>query len=101
MVYPDPAILSNDILLRAFIASDIGTDMHFQDHCKMAPLNQGGVVDSTGHVYGVQNLIVADDSIAPVGMDGAPMASAYMIAVNIANIMLGQFAHNQIPTDKT
>ncbi len=55
----------------------------------MAPLNQGGVVDSTGHVYGVQNLIVADDSIAPIGMDGAPMASAYMIADNIANIIQG------------
>lgn len=90
MVYPDPTILTNDAAVRAFIASDIGTDMHFQSHCKMAPLNQGGVVDSTGHVYGVQKLIVADDSIAPVGMDGAPMASAYMIADNIANIMLGR-----------
>lgn len=89
MVYPDPAILTDPVLLRAFIASDIGTDMHFQGHCKMAPLNQGGVVDSTGHVYGVQNLIVADDSIAPVAMDGAPMASAYMIADNIANLLLG------------
>lgn len=89
LVYPDPTVLNNDTLLRAFIKSDVGTDMHFQGHCKMAPLNQGGVVDSTGHVYGVQNLIVADDSIAPVGMDGAPMASAYMIAYNIANIMLG------------
>lgn len=90
MVYPNPAILTDDVAVKAFIASDIGTDMHFQSHCKMAPLNQGGVVDSTGHVYGVQKLIVADNSIAPVGMDGAPMASAYMIADNIANIMLGQ-----------
>lgn len=90
MVYPDPAILTNNADIRAFITSNIGTDMHFQGHCKMAPLNQGGVVDNTGHVYGVHNLIVADNSITPVGMDGAPMASAYMIADNIANIMLGK-----------
>ena len=90
LIYPDPAILTDDAALRAFILSDVGTDMHFQGHCKMAPLNLGGVVDSTGHVYGVQNLMVADDSIAPVGMDGAPMASAYMIAENIANIILGR-----------
>lgn len=88
MVYPDPAILTDDTQLRDFILSTVGTDMHFQGHCKMAPLNQGGVVDSTGHVYGTQNLIVADDSIVPVAMDGAPMASAYMIADNIANLIL-------------
>lgn len=68
----------------------MGTDMHFQGHCKMAPLNQGGAVDSTGHIYGVHNVIVADDSIAPFGMDGEPMASAYMIAANIVNFMQGQ-----------
>ena len=87
MVYPDPSILSDDIQLRNFIKSTVGTDMHFQGHCKMAPLNAGGVVDSTGHVYGTKNLIVADDSIAPVAMDGAPMASAYLIAANIANLI--------------
>ena len=89
LVYPNPSILTNDVNLTNFILSDVASDMHFQGHCRMAPLNQGGVVDSTGHVYGVNNLIVADDSIAPVGTDGGPMASAYMIADNIANIMLG------------
>jgi hypothetical protein len=56
--------------------------MVFQNHCRMAPLNQGGVVDSMGQVYGVQKLIVAGDSIVPVAMDGAPMATAYLIAAN-------------------
>jgi len=88
LVYPDPSIFIDDNSLRSFILSDVNTDMHFQGHCKMAPLNQGGVVDNTGHVYGVQNLIVADDSIVPVGTDGSPMATAYMIADNIANILL-------------
>lgn len=89
MVYPDPAILNNIPLLTTFIQDAVGTNMHFQSHCRMAPLNQGGVVDDTGHVYGVQNLIVADDSIVPVNMDGSPMATAYLAAANIARIIIG------------
>lgn len=88
MVYPNPAILDDTDLLTDFIRQGVGTNMHFQSHCRMAPLNQGGVVDSTGHVYGVEHLIVADDSIVPVGMDGSPMATAYLIAAKIADLLL-------------
>jgi choline dehydrogenase-like flavoprotein len=88
MVYPDPGVLDDTQALTDFIRFSVGTNMHFQSHCRMAPLNQGGVVDDTGHVYGVENLIVADDSIVPVGMDGSPMATAYLAAANIANLLL-------------
>ena len=88
MVYPEPTVLNDTSTLTNFIRESVSTNMHFQSHCRMAPLNQGGVVDGTGHVYGVQNLIVADDSIVPVGMDGSPMATAYLIAANIANLLL-------------
>ena len=39
-------------------------------------------------VYGVKNLIAADDSIASLCMDGGPMASAYLIGANIALFLL-------------
>jgi len=84
MIFPDPIILNDLTVLTDFIKEEIGTNMHFQSHCRMAPLNQGGVVDDTGHVYGVQNLIVADDSVVPINMDGSPMATAYLVAANIA-----------------
>lgn len=89
MIYPDPSLLdvSQQTNLIAFIQGEIASDMHFQSHCKMAPLGSGGVVDSTGHVYGVQNLLVADNSISPVNMDGSPMATAYLIASNIAKLL--------------
>jgi choline dehydrogenase-like flavoprotein len=87
LIYPDPAILDDPNLVTAFIRSDAESNQHFQSHCRMAPLLQGGVVDSTGHVYGVQNLIVADDSVVPLCMDGSPMASAYLIAANIARLL--------------
>lgn len=88
LILPDPAILNDLAALTAFIQAEVGSNMHFQSHCRMAPFDQGGVVDSTGHVYGVQNLIVADDSIVPQDMDGSPMASAYLIGANIAQILI-------------
>lgn len=88
LISPDPAILDDISLLTAFIRKNIGSNQSFQSHCRMAPRNRGGVVDSAGHVYGVQNVIVADDSIVPLCMDGSSMATAYLIAVNIAQIIL-------------
>lgn len=88
LVIPPPSILNDDILLIEYIKSTIQSNQSYQSHCRMAPLEQGGVVDSTGRVYGVHNLFVADDSIVPQCMDGAPMASAYLIGANIANIIL-------------
>lgn len=89
LIYPDPSILTDPVALTSFIKDNVTSDMHFQGHCRMAPLNQGGVVDSTGHVYGVKNLIVADDSVIPVMVDGAPMSTAYLVALNIANMLTG------------
>lgn len=90
LIIPDPAILSDPTALTDYIKTAVNSNQSFQSHCRMAPFDQGGVVDSTGHVYGVQNLIVADDSIVPVAMDGATMASAYLIAENIARILIGE-----------
>lgn len=88
LLFPDPAILDDPALVQEFIRENISCNEHFQSHCLMAPLEQGGVVDSTGHVYGVKNLIVADDSVVPLCMDGSPMASAYLIAANIAELLI-------------
>lgn len=89
LVLPDPSILDDLALLTDYIRENVGCNESFQSHCRMAPQAQGGVVDSTGHVYGVRNLIVADDSIVPLCMDGATMASAYLIGMNVALILLG------------
>ena len=88
LVFPDQATLNDPTALDAFIRAEVDVTQHYQSHCRMAPFDQGGVVDSTGHVYGVRNLIVADDSIVPQDMDGSPMASAYLIGANIAQILI-------------
>lgn len=88
LIFPDPAILNDPVALTAFIKENIESNMHFQSHCRMAPLNQGGVVDSFGRVYGVSNLYVADDSVVPQCTDGSPMPSAMLIAANIAAMII-------------
>lgn len=90
LIVPEPAVLDDTALLTEFIKSSVVSNQCFQGHNRMAPLTQGGVVDFRGRVYGVQNLLVADDSIIPVPMDGTPMASAYLIAANIAKMLLNQ-----------
>jgi choline dehydrogenase-like flavoprotein len=87
LLLPPPEILDDTALVQSYIQEIAGTDFHYQGHCRMAPLNQGGVVDSQGRVYGVNNLIVADDSIIPSPIDGSPMTSAYLIAWNIARML--------------
>lgn len=87
LIVPDPAILDDPALLTEYIKNIVLSNQCFQCHCRMAPFEQGGVVDSTGHVYGAQNLLVADDSIVPVAMDGTPMSTAYLIAANIARLL--------------
>lgn len=87
LLFPPPEILDSPALVAAFVEDSIVSNQSFQSHCRMAPLNQGGVVDPSGRVYGVQNLFVADDSIVPVCMDGSSMATAYLIAANIAKLL--------------
>lgn len=94
MIFPDPIVLTDPIQLNAFIRNEVGSNMHFQSHCRMAPIDQGGVVDSFGRVYGVQNLIVADDSIVPLDMDGSPMASAYLIGANVSRLIIESEHHH-------
>ena len=88
LIFPDPAIIDDVDLLTAYIKEVVVSSQCWQSHCRMAPLGQGGVVNNRGKVHGVQNLYVADDSIVPVAMDGTPMASAYLIAANIARLLL-------------
>ena len=79
LVIPDPAILDNTDLLTDFIRKEVDANQHYQCHCKMAPLDQGGVVDSTGHVHGVEHLIIADNSINPTVQDGSPQQTGFLV----------------------
>lgn len=87
LIFPDPIIFNDINLLTDYIKETVASNQCFQSHCRMAPLSQGGVVDSFGRVYGVQNLLVADNSINPIGIDGTPMATGYLVAWHIARLL--------------
>ncbi|MES2121521.1 MAG: GMC family oxidoreductase [Chlamydiota bacterium] len=68
--------------------SNLSLDVHhFVSHCKMAPLEAGGVVDGNTRVYGTKNVYVLDDSICPVIPDINTAASAMMIGVRGSEIL--------------
>lgn len=85
LLSPTPEILADDGKLDGFIKQNFGHNHHQQGMLPMAPLEEGGVVDAFGHVYGVRDLIVADASIIPFTVDGNTSAAAYLIGYTIAN----------------
>lgn len=80
----DDAIVEQYVKNNSNLSLDIH---HFVSHCKMAPLNAGGVVDGDTRVYGTQNVFVADNSICPVIPDGNTTAPAMMIGLRTSQIL--------------
>ncbi len=68
--------------------SNLSLDIHhFVSHCKMAPLEAGGVVDGNTRVYGTQNVFVVDNSICPVIPDINTTGPAMMIGLRSSEIL--------------
>lgn len=68
--------------------SNLSLDIHhFVSHCKMAPLNAGGVVDGDTRVYGTKNVFIADNSICPVIPDINTTGPAMMIGLRSSEIL--------------
>ncbi len=95
LISPSIEIINDDIRLEDFIRRNVGFNYHEQSFNRMAPLQQGGVVDEYGNVYGVNNLIVADTSIIPFTIDSNNSATSYLIGYTIANYLLRAYG---IPT---
>ena len=61
----DEKVIASDDRLDQYIQGQCSTTYHFCSSCRMASREQGGVVDQSGRVYGVQGLRVCDASIIP------------------------------------
>lgn len=88
LISPTLEIINNDTMLEQFIKENIELLHHEEGSLRMAPLTEGGVVDNMGQVYGVSDLIVADNSIIPFIVDGNTTAPAYLIGLTIAQELL-------------
>ena len=83
----DPAALTDDALLADFRARS-GTVYHPCGSCRMAPEGQGGVVDASLRVHGVQGLRVADASVFPNVTSANTQAPTVMLAWKAAGLIL-------------
>lgn len=80
----------SDASVEAYVKNNtnLGADArHFASHCKMAPLDAGGVVDGDTRVYGTKNCFVVDNSICPEIPDINTTASALMIGLRASEIL--------------
>ncbi|MBA9086608.1 choline dehydrogenase [Fontibacillus solani] len=85
LVSPTLDIIEDDSKLEQFIKENFDHNHHQQSSLRMAPINQGGVVDRFGRVHGVKDLIVADASIIPFTVDGNTSSAAFLIGYTIAS----------------
>lgn len=72
------------------IKDNMGHGFHSQSMNRMHPNPNEGVVDARGHVHGVENLVVADDTIIPYTVDGNTSAPAYLIGSVISEQILNE-----------
>lgn len=78
-----PEIIASDSRLDEWIKSQYSSTYHFTSTCRMAARQQGGVVDQSGCVYGIQGLRVVDASILPTIPAANTMWSTMMFAERI------------------
>ncbi|KAI7265385.1 alcohol oxidase, partial [Hortaea werneckii] len=80
----------DDKAIEHYLRRNIGTTWHSLGTCKMAPREQGGVVDSKLNVYGVQNLKVVDLSIPPGNVGANTANTAFVVGEKGADIIMSE-----------
>ena len=90
LISPSRDVIANDDKLKEYIFDNFDHTHHWMGSNKMSTSPKDGVVNCRGEVFGVENLIIADDSIAPVINDGNTCSSAYCIAMTIADAILNE-----------
>ena len=85
---PTVETIQDDRKLETYIKENLSPTHHIQGSLRMATDSREGVVDAVGQVFGVKDLIVADNSIAPFPSDGNTSAPAFFIGANIADQLI-------------
>jgi len=84
--------LKSDEELIDLIRTRVETIYHPTSTCRMAPANQGGVVDSKLRVYGVKGLRVCDASIFPSIVSGHTAGACLAIAEKFADDLKAEYS---------
>jgi alcohol oxidase len=78
----------DDAIIRKWLVANVATTWHSLGTCKMAPIEQNGVVDPNLNVYGVAGLKIADLSIAPENVAANTANTAFAIGEKAADIFI-------------
>jgi len=84
---PNPA---SPMDVQTYILSTYGEAYHWVGSCSMGTSADTAVVNSSGDVFGVKNLAVADITISPVNCLGNTQAIAYLIGNIVASKILNE-----------
>lgn len=88
LISPSLDIINDDVKLEQYIKENLGNGFHPQSMNRMGRGPEDSVVDARGHVHGVRNLVVADDTIIPYSVDGNTSAPSFLIGSTIADQLL-------------
>lgn len=88
LVSPTMDIINDDEKLEQYIKENMNHGFHPQSMNRMGTSAENSVVNEKGHVYGVNNLLIADDTIIPFTVDGNTSAPAFFIGATIAEQLL-------------
>ncbi|KAG5982693.1 hypothetical protein E4U55_001516 [Claviceps digitariae] len=80
----------DDAAIEEYIRANLHTSWHSMGTCKMAPRDQGGVVDKDLNVHGVTNLKIADLSICPENVAANTNNTALIVGEKAALIIAGE-----------
>ncbi|KJZ79603.1 hypothetical protein HIM_01072 [Hirsutella minnesotensis 3608] len=78
----------DDAVIERWIRLNVGTTWHSLGTCKMAPRSEGGVVDASLGVHGIEGLRVADLSIPPQNVAANTCNTALIIGEKAADIFI-------------
>ncbi|KAJ0328623.1 hypothetical protein COL5a_004938 [Colletotrichum fioriniae] len=87
----------DDKAIEQFLRENINTTWHSLGTTKMAPRDDGGVVDSSLSVYGVEGLKVVDLSIVPENVGANTNNTAFVVGEKAADIIAKDLAINIAP----
>lgn len=86
--FPNP---TDSAAVKTYIRDFYSQAYHWVGACSMGQSpSAGAVVDSSGHVFGVKDLVVADISISPLNYGGNTQSLAYLIGNVIASKLLAE-----------
>lgn len=88
LLSPTMDIINDPVQLEAFIRQNLSLTFHEESTLRMSNSEANGVTNFRGEVFGISNLVVADNSIIPFTADGNTSAPAYLIGFTIANQLL-------------